>query len=161
MDAEVRTEQAEYETMALQARWRTRRIVDVAREVMVRGDPVEVLLPGLVLRGLVLHVGEDLFVVDAWSVGAVDVSVRAGPRLRSVEDDQGEGVPPGRGARTFVARLTEHEVTGQRLVLALDDGERVEGVVAAVAVDHVLLEGSRGEEVLPLGRIAAVWTAQT
>lgn len=159
MDAEVRNEQAEYEAMALQARWRTRRIVDVAREVMVRGDPVEVLLPGLVLRGLVVHVGEDLFVVDAWSVGPVDVAVRAGPRLRPVEDGQGEGLPPGRGARIFVARLTEHEVTGQRMVVALDDGDRVEGLIAAVAVDHVLLEGPRGEEVLPFGRIVAVWTA--
>ena len=49
MDAEVRAEQQAYEAMTLAAEWRARTLTDVAGELVVRGDVVELALPGLQL----------------------------------------------------------------------------------------------------------------
>lgn len=157
LDAEVRAEQAEYEAMAVQAAWRARRVSDVAREWMVHGDTVEVTAGGLSLTGAIAHTGSDLVVLSAPGRGPVDIAVAAHPVLRLVERATSGGVPPGRGAKTFVARLTEHEVSGTPRVLRLTDGREIGGRVMAVAVDHVLLDSRQGQRVIPLPLVAMAW----
>lgn len=159
LDAEIRAEQAEYEAMAMQAAWRARRIVDVARAWMVHGDTVEVAVGGVTLVGTVIHTGTDLIVLQTDLRGRVDVAVAASPLLRLVRSADRGGVPPGPGPRTFVARLTEHEVAAASVVLVLDDGMQVDGTVMAVAADHVLLDSRQGQRVVPLSRVALAWLA--
>ena len=89
----------------------------------------------------------------------VDVAVAANPLLRLVHSADRGGMPPGPGPRTFVARLTEHEVAAASVVLVLDDGMQVDGTVMAVAADHVLLDSRQGQRVVPLPRVALAWLA--
>ena len=159
LDAEIRAEQAEYEAMAMQAAWRARRIVDVARAWMVHGDTVEVVVGNVTLVGTVTHTGTDLIVLQTDLRGRVDVAVAATPLLRLVHSADRGGMPPGPGPRTFVARLTEHEVAAASVVLVLDDGMQVDGTVMAVAADHVLLDSRQGQRVVPLPRVALAWLA--
>lgn len=160
LDAEVRAEQAEYEAMALRTSWRARSIADVARTWMVRGDTVEVDVAGRRLVGEVQHVGEDLLVLSTARAGeppaAVDVALAAGPLLRVVSPNPSGRRPPGRGARTLRARLTEHETSGVDVIVTLADEREVGGVIDAVATDHLLLRTTTGATVVPWSRIALV-----
>lgn len=158
-DAEVRAEQAEYEAMALQAQWRARTTSDVAREWMVRADHVEVRVAGMRLTGEVVAVGRDWLALSTPVRGVVDVSLAAGPVMRVLRHTPGTAVPPARAAPTFEARLTEHEVTGVPMVLVTRDGTEVEGVVAAVARDHVLVGERTAHHVLPSHEVALAWSA--
>lgn len=156
MDAEVRAEQADYERMALQAEWRARSLADVARELMVRGDLVEVRTGAALLVGRIVHVGTDLAVLRT-ARGPVDVVLPRAHRVRVIERARSGGTPPARGARTFRARLTEHQVAAVGLTLLTADGEEVEGVVEAVAEDHVLVSTRHGLVVLPEAAVVASW----
>jgi hypothetical protein len=158
MDAEVRAEQADYERMALQAQWRERSLADVAREWMVRGDVVEVRAAGQQLTGTVVHVGVDLAVLAA-TRGHVDLALPRLQGLRVVQQVRSGGVPPGRGARTFRARLTEHEVAAARLCLLTSADDLVDGMIEAVAADHLLVATRRGQVVLPEAAVVAAWPA--
>jgi hypothetical protein len=155
MDAEVRAEQAAYEAMALQAHWRGRRLADVASELVVRGDEVEVLAAGDPLVGTVVHAGSDYAVIET-SRGQVDVQLAAMDLLRVTRRVRRGGRPPGRGARTLRARLTEHEVAGVPVRLLTRGAGEVDGVILAVAVDHVLVRTRRGEVAIPDGQVVAV-----
>ncbi|HUG83596.1 MAG TPA: DUF2642 domain-containing protein, partial [Euzebya sp.] len=155
MDAEVRAEQAAYEAMALQAEWRARTLADVARELVVRGDHIEVRAAGQSFSGTVVHAGADYAVLDTRR-GPVDLVLTRGDHLRVTQRVREGGRAPGRGAKTLRARLTEHEVSGQRLCLLTADGE-VEGTLDAVAVDHVLVATRRGQVVVPQTAVVAVW----
>ena len=156
MDAEVRAEQADYEHMALQAERRARSLADVARELMVRGDVVEVRTGATALVGRIIHVGADLAVLRTVR-GAVDLALPRAHRLRVVERARSGGTPPARGARTFRARLTEHEVSAVRLTILTADGEEVDGTVEAVAQDHVLVATRHGVVVIPEDAVVAAW----
>ena len=73
---------------------------------------------------------------------------------------QGERAVDRTTARLQVgARATEHEVAGIALAVLRVDGEVEEGVVAAAAADHLLLEGRRGAVALPWTAVAALWPA--
>lgn len=156
MDAEVRAEQAAYEAMALHAEWRARTLPDVAAEWVVRGDVVEVRAAGQTLTGTVVHTGEDYAVLRTRR-GLVDVALGRCDLLRVLQRVHDGGSPPGRGARTFRARLTEHEIAGAPLCLLVRGEGEVEGGVDAVAVDHVLLATRRGQVLVPADAVVAAW----
>lgn len=156
MDAEVRAEQAAYEAEALRAEQRARSLADVARELVVRGDVVEVVVAGRTLTGAAAHAGRDLLVLDT-AHGVVDVALPAITLLQVVRRVRDGGRPPGRGATTLRARMTEHEVAGLGVTVLLADGGTVDGAVAAAAADHLLVTAARGPAVVPWPAVAAVW----
>ena len=156
MDAEIRAEQAAYEAEAVRAEQRARSLADVARELVIRGDLVEVVVAGRTLRGTAAHAGRDLLVLDT-AQGAVDVVLPAVTLLQVVRRVRDGGRQPGRGAATLRARMTEHEVAGVGVTVLLADGSTVDGVVAATATDHLLVAAGRGPAVVPWGAVAAVW----
>lgn len=156
MDAEVRAEQAEYEAMALRAEWRARSLSDLARELVVRGDQVEVVTATRRLIGTMQHAGTD-FCVLACPSGPVDVSLSTLTTLRVVRHVRAGGQPLGSGASTLRARLTEHETARTPLTVLFADGDSVAGVVGAAASDHLLLRTSTGEMAVPWRMVAAVW----
>jgi hypothetical protein len=159
MDAEVRAEQAAYEAEALRAERRRRSLGDVARELVVRGDLVEVVVAGQRLRGTPVHAGRDHLAL-ATPRGQVDVALGAMTCLEVLARRPG-GAAAGAGPATFRARMTEHEVAASPVVVLLADGGTVEGVVAAAAADHLLLTARRGEVVVPWAGVAAVWPSPT
>ncbi len=156
MDAEVRAEQAEYEAMALQAHWRSRSVADVARELMIRGDQIEVVTATRHLSGTMHHVGAD-FCVMATPAGPVDVSLSTLTSLRVVRLVRAGGRPPGSGANTLRARMTEHQTSKTPLTVLLTDGEVVAGMVDAAAPDHLLLRTATGHLAVPWPVVAAAW----
>ncbi|MEE8600364.1 hypothetical protein [Euzebya tangerina] len=156
MSAEIRAEQAEYEALALQAELRARTLPGVAREMMIRGDRVEVRAAGQVVVGTVSHVGEDYGVIDA-ARGSVDLVLAHMDLLRTVERVRSGGSPPGRGAKTFRARLTEHQTMLTQLEVLLRDETMVSGSVQAAAPDHLLLATRRGDIVTPWAAVVATW----
>lgn len=156
MDAEVRAEQAEYEAMALQAQWRSRSLADVARELMIRGDQIEVVTATRHLSGTMHNVGTD-FCVMATPAGPVDVSLTTLTTLRVVRRVRAGGRPPGSGANTLRARMTEHQTSKTRLTVLLTDGDVVAGMVDAAASDHLLLRTATGHLFVPWPVVAAAW----
>ena len=156
MSAEIRAEQAEYEAMAHQAELRVRTLPDVAREMMVRGDRVEARTGGEMMTGTVSHVGSD-YVVLGGARGQMDVVFGPLVLLRTVERVRSGGTPPGRGAKTLRARMTEHQTMLTPLDVLLIDGLVESGRVLAAAPDHLLLETRRGDAVVPWSSIAASW----
>ncbi|MGI9016329.1 MAG: hypothetical protein ACR2HR_04355 [Euzebya sp.] len=156
MDAEVRSEQAEYEALAVQSERRARTLADVAAELVVRGDRVEISVAGLVLDGTVRHSAADYLVLEA-TRGRIDLPLTAVTALRVTQQVRSGGTPPGAGAKSFQARLTEHETAGVVMTLLRADGEMVEGLIRAAARDHLLLQTRHGLVVLPTVQVAAVW----
>lgn len=158
MDAEVRGEQAEYEAMALRAAWRARGLVDVAREWMLRGDTVEVRAGGQALAGTITAVGTDVLVLATPMRPTIVVPLGGVlPLLRQVEARPEASQPEGAGPRTLVAWLSAAEMAGERVVVVLDDGHQVEGLVLAVAADHVLLGSRQGRQAVPTSRVTLAW----
>ncbi len=159
MDAEVRAEQAAYEAMALQAEWRARGLADVARELVVRGDTVDVTTGGRAIAGTVVHAGIDYAVIDG-PMGTFDVALAVLTTLRVTQRSRDGGRRPAGGAATLRARMTEHETAEAALTLLLSSGDTLDGRVRAAATDHLLLEDPRGQVVIPWPAVAAVWPDQ-
>jgi hypothetical protein len=129
---EWRAEEEEY-ARAAAAQWgHGRRLVDVARELMHRGDTVAVTAGDLTFSGQIVYVGVDLLQLQTADGGALDVQLallttaREGTResrvaapvvLRVVERARSGGRRPGPAADTFRARLLEHEADGVEVVL--------------------------------------------
>ncbi len=158
MDAEVRAEQAAYEAMALQAEWRARSLTDVVRELVVRGDTIDMTTAGQTIAGTVVHAGADYAVVDG-PRGYCDVALAVLTTLRVTQRSRDGGNSPARGAATLRARMTEHETAEAPLTILLATGEMLEGRVRAAASDHLLLEDRRGAVVIPWRALAAAWPA--
>lgn len=156
MDAELRAEQAEYESMALQAQWRARSLADVARELMVRGDEVEVVTAGRTLLGTVHHAGIDFMVVST-PAGPTDVGLATMTTFRVVRRARSGGRPPGPGARTLRARMTEHATARTPLTILVADGGTLGATIGAAAEDHLLVQTRRGSVAVPWSAVAAAW----
>lgn len=121
-----RTEEEEY-ARAAAAQWaHGRQLVDIAHEVMHRGDTVAVTTGLVTFTGTVSHVGIDLLRLHTPS-GVVDVNLAAvttgsGERrqtrllapivLRVVARARAGGRRAGGGTDTFRARLLEYEAEG-------------------------------------------------
>ena len=171
MDAEVRAEQAEFERMAARGLLRQRTMPAVARELMVRGDEVEVGVGGLAspasagpllaaVRGTIVHAAGDLAILRTTAGRAVDLRLGSGLVLRVVRRTRSGGVRPGRGAASFAARMTEHEIAESPLTLVTVDGGHVDAVIEAVGRDHLWLRGVGDEHLaVPHELVTLVLTA--
>lgn len=159
MDAEVRAEQADYERMALRAQRRARDLAAVARDLLVRGDEVEVRTVHSVVRGVLRSSGKDVAVLDADDGGMVDVRLHA-VTLRVVQPVRLGGRPPGGGPTTFLARMTEHEIAETTVRVLLRDGSLPrDAIVSAVGRDHLWLREMGGIQcAVPIDMIAMVRT---
>lgn len=150
-EAELRAEAAEYEQLAAKDRLRDRDLADVAAELLARGDLVTITLVTRSFTGEVAHVGKDLVVLRT-TAGDVDVHLHGRSAFTVVEPARVGGHGSSWGARSFAARLAEHEMAGQpvelgaRLALGTQPaGWVVVARIEAVARDHAVLvaEGTR------------------
>ncbi|MDP8977479.1 MAG: hypothetical protein M3N17_02665 [Actinomycetota bacterium] len=154
MRAELRAEAEEYERLAALDLLRGRTLADVARELVGRGDIVAVTAGGRTFVGPVVHAAGDLACVRAAGED-VDVNLPATAAVRVVERRRSGG-SPGAGPDSFKARLFEHERAGVPAEVGWA-GERLLGVVRAVAVDHVVMDDDDGQRWhLAIARIAYV-----
>lgn len=150
-EAELRAEAAEYEQLAAKDRLRDRDLAGVAAELLARGDLVTVTLTTRSFTGQVVHAAGDLACLRT-PAGDVDVHLAEKSALTVVEAARTGGCAPSSGARTFAARLAEHEAAGGFVELGahLALGTRSSGWAAvarveAVARDHVVIvsDGTR------------------
>jgi hypothetical protein len=152
-DDELRAEAEEYEALAAKDLLRRRDLGAVARELLHRGDRVAVTSGGRTFTGVVVHAAGDLACLET-AGGVVDVRLGGPVAIRVVEVVRTGGLPSGRGAGSFVARLHEHEAAGVTVELgcaALDSEPR--GRLAAVASDHVVLDAESGRSYVALAAI--------
>lgn len=157
--AELRAEAAEWEQLAATDWLRRRTMADAARELLARGDRVAVHVGGRTAPGEVVHVGDDLACV-ATPAGTVDVRLDGPAVWQVVERVRAGGRSPAGGAKRFAARLAEHEAAGAPVCLVAGDGAEVIGVIVAVAVDHVVVDGRDGSRrLVPHSAVVAVWPA--
>lgn len=155
--AELRAEAEAYEQLAAVDLLRGRRLVDVARDAMARGDALAVTAAGRTWTGTVIHGAGDLLCLRT-PAGDVDVWLAAPLALRVVVGG-GEGRPPAGEPGSFTARLFEHEAAGTLLdlgVTSLPDG--LVGRLVAVALDHVVVDDRSGARWC-VARSDLVWVA--
>ena len=98
---------------------RRRRLSDVAREAMHRGDEISITVGGRTLTGSPMFVGKDYLVVQTPSMTADVVLDRA---LVSVRRKPDGGHTTRGGSATFRARLAEYEHTGEPVTFHLTGG---------------------------------------
>ncbi|MBW3601637.1 MAG: hypothetical protein KY434_02925 [Actinobacteria bacterium] len=151
MRAELRAEAEEYERLAALDLLRGRTLADVARELAGRGDIVAVSAGGRTFVGPVVHAAGDLACLRTHRED-VDVNLPAAAAVRVVERSPSGG-KPGTGPDSFKARLFEHEGAGVPVEVGWA-GERLLGVVRAVAVDHVVMDDEGQRWHLATARIA-------
>lgn len=148
-------EESEFDAAKLAAR--TRDLGDVAFESMTGGDLVMVRSYDRSYAGSVRHAHGDLASIQI-AGGSVDANL-AGPLHLVVRHyAYSDGVDRTPGPRTFKARLSEFELTGETVeIVAPAAGASLQGHIAAVARDHVMLATDDGlTAFIPLAEIAFV-----
>jgi hypothetical protein len=139
---EVRAEAQAYEALAAQDHLRRRRLADVALELLHRGDRVTVHLPGAAFSGEVVDAAANLCTL-ATAAGRVDLRLDAVLEIVVTAPSRSGGRSRAAGTSTFLARLREHEASGA--LVEVGAAERLlEGRIAAVAEDHLVLDGTSG-----------------
>ena len=144
---------AAWESDAEQLRRRARTLPEVLWEAMQRGDRVTTTVADQVFSGKLTAVRGDLAVLDG--VDAV-VAINLGA-VGAVSLERGEdGVVGDRTHGSLRSYLGQLEVDGDTVRL-IGDGFDVVGRVVAVAVDHVLVAGTPGNDwVIPLPVLGGV-----
>jgi len=140
MRDELRAEAEEYEALAAKDLARSRRLADAVLQHAHRGDVVEVMTSGATFVGRIVYAAGDLACMLT-ETAEVDMWTDVVLSLRVVERAHSGGWGPSAGPASFKARLFEHEAGGGPVTIGtrLRDGE-IEGRIAAVAVDHLLVE---------------------
>lgn len=138
--AEMRAEAQAYEQLAARDRLRGRGLVDVAAELVSRGDRVAVHTSSRTFTGVLVYAAGDLACLRTLG-GHVDLNLAAPLTIRVVERVAAGGVERGHGPASFAARLAEHEAAGAPVELGTRGGQgRADGVILAVGADHVVLD---------------------
>jgi hypothetical protein len=170
-----RAEEEEYARAAATQWAHGRRLIDIAYEMMHRGDTVAVTTGLVTFTGTVSHVGFDLLRVRVPS-GVVDVNLAtvttgsgdsrqtrlpAPIILRVVARARAGGRRAGGGTETFRARLLEYEAEGVGVRLgSLLLQEELRGALT-VGRDQVCIAGvGRHETYLPLAWVSWVTAAR-
>jgi hypothetical protein len=146
MTAELRAEAEEYERLAALDALRSRRLPEVALELLHRGDVVAVEFAHRSFLGRALYAAGDLLCLRTHRED-VDIRMEAPLGLRVVERVCAGGRSRGVGSPSFKARLFEHEASGAEVVIGcrLSVGSELTGRVHAVAVDHLVVEEMSGQ----------------
>lgn len=143
-DPQWRAEDEAYEQLAATAALRGQRLDDVARWLLHRGDVLVVHLATVRLRGRLVHAAGDLLCLRT-ATDLVDVNVAQCAAIEVAEHDPAAAGAQGGGARSFGARLAEHEAAGVPLEFGVDGiQDPPRGRLAAVAADHVVVGGDGG-----------------
>lgn len=145
--AEVRADAEETERLVALAARRRRSLADVGAELLARGDTVAVDVPGRRFTGTVVHAGADVLRLRTIAGAAVDVPLRGPVGLAVVERARSGGSDRLDGPASFRSRLLELELAGAAVELGdASAGAPALGRLSAVAVDHVVLATTAGEE---------------
>ncbi|MGQ0805151.1 MAG: hypothetical protein ACT4PI_14975 [Actinomycetota bacterium] len=168
---EWRAEEEEW-SRAAAAQWtHGRRLVEIARELMHRGDGVAVTAARATFTGEVTHVGVDLLrvrtaggsvdvhlaVLTAGGGGGRHVRLPAPVVLRVVERARSGGRRAGAGADSFRACLLEHEADAADVVVGtslLEDDLR--GTLAVGRDQLRVCDRDGGETYVPLAWVSWV-----
>ncbi len=153
LEARAQAEEAEQEAAAHHAA-----TIDLAEAIAQWGEQGRLLrfeLGGRTLVGRVLHVGADLVTVRSDAMW-FDVAVDALEFVCPVDGDRLPRAVTRGHPGTLVARLREHATLERRVVVGLAGGAERQGVVFAVAGDHLVLRDP--DALLPLGRISCCST---
>lgn len=140
MRDELRSEAEEYEALAAKDLARGRRLADAVLLHCHRGDVVEVTTSSATFVGRITYCAGDLACMLT-ETAEVDVWINGVLSVRVVERAHRGGWGLSAGPASFKARLFEHEAGGGPVSIGtrLPDGE-IEGRIAAVAVDHLVVE---------------------
>ena len=129
-----------------------------ARELVHRGDTVDVRVGGRTLSGIATFAGSDYLTIRS---AAVEATVRLqGVALAVTRRSEGGHALQG-GARTFKARLAEFEHTGEQVTLVAPGLDLdVEARIRIVAADHLVADDGDGVEwVVPVAALTLVLRA--
>jgi len=139
LENELRFEAEEAEHDAARLAARARRLGAVAFDSMSRGDLVTFVTLGSTVSGTLQHTAVDLASL-ATSDGFVDVNLGGPVAMKIARFAHSPGKGRTRGSQSFVARLTEYELTGEHVtIIAPLLGMEESGQISAVARDHVAL----------------------
>ena len=154
---------AEQEALTSDAaeQWRhSRTLLDLARDLMHRGDHVAVLAGGHRAVGVIVEVARDrLALFDEPHDARVDVQIAESiPLALSVVERARSGGRSGAQFASFRSRLLELE--GRAVTIATTLGpDRVTGTLG-VGVDVVMVTTAVGETVIPLSTVVSVAPAR-
>lgn len=148
-------EMAEHEAAVVERR--RRRLEDVARDLVSRGDTVSVFAGDRSIRGILTYARGDIALLET-AEGLVDVHLAASVVVRVDRRSTAGGIASRRGADTLRARLLEHEMAAGRLELwCAAQGLEIAGELLAVGKDHVIMRNDDAQEwTIPLSEIAWV-----
>jgi hypothetical protein len=170
-----RSEEEEY-TRAAATQWaHGRRLIDIAHDVMHRGDTVAISAGRVTFTGTVSHVGIDLLRVRT-PAGLVDVNLAAVMTgsgatrktrllapivLRVVARARAGGRRAGGGSETFRAQLLDYEAEGAmvRVGSVLLD-EELRGALSIGRDQLSVIDADRRETYIPLAWISWVTSAR-
>ncbi|HVL05734.1 MAG TPA: hypothetical protein VM388_07085 [Acidimicrobiales bacterium] len=132
-------------------------LVDLVLEAMQRGRPLRVRVGASQFEGTVVHVGEDVVIIEDGRGAQVDVRLDALDELWIQPSVPGTG----RGRRsnvpaTFADCLEGLEATGREVELGGPRLPPLRGRVIVAARDHVVLEGRPGDRVIPRAAVGFV-----
>ncbi len=137
--AEIRADAEEDERLAALEALRSRRLADVAIELLTHGDSVTATCAGRSFSGAVVHAAGDLLSLRT-PAADVDIRLTTALRLRVGASQRSAGSSRRAGAPSFKARLCEHEAGGGVVEVGCLPADVLTGTIRAVAVDHVVLE---------------------
>jgi hypothetical protein len=157
--SEFRAEAETVETETEIGRLRRRAMRDVVREAANRGDRVSVVTAGRTVTGFVAHVGKDYLSLET---PTEHLDARLDRVAIVVAPSTSGGIHPRGGSITFKARLSEYEQTGERVELAAPRlNAAVQGRIAVVATDHVIIEDLDGaQNAFPLETVDLVFRSR-
>jgi len=156
---EWRADEEEWGRAAVEQWTHGRGLLDVARELMHRGDAVAVVAGDTTFTGTITYVGSDVLQVHTGG-GLVDVHTATPVVLRVVTRARAGGRRPGAAPSTFRARLLERESdAGDVVVGSMLLRDELKGRLR-VGADHVVVRDDGGPETyVPMAWISWVASA--
>ncbi len=132
-------------------------LVDLVLDAMQRGRPLRVRVGASQFEGSVVHVGEDVVIIEDGRGAQVDV------RIDALDELWIQALVPGsgRGRRstvpaTFADCLEGLETTGREIELGGPRLPPVRGRVSVAARDHLVLDGRPSQQVIPRAAVGFV-----
>ena len=150
----VRAEAEEVEASAEALRRRGLTLSNAVADLAARGDRVRAECGHTYLTGFLSAAVGDLAILVA---NETEASLHlSGPLIMSlVEESRTGGHVSRAGARSFRARLSEFEMSGEPVTI-IGPSFSEHGVIGAVAADHVVLDRGSGEMYVPIRMIGWV-----